>query len=156
MPLPSAEGVYPGAIVYLTSPVDGSEKYVIAQTIALQRANKLVLPVPHTTKTGHPMNKYLAKTATVAVFASAGLALGAGTAGANPVDVPKPPTPPWSESADGLTYCYEGFCDNWDKLSNYVCTTGAPTALICDGIMLGVRLLPPLNIGDLVPHNLIP
>jgi hypothetical protein len=80
---------------------------------------------------------------------------GTGLAAADPVNNPKPPSPPWSKSADGLTYCFEGYCDNWDKLSNYVCTTEAPTALICDGIMLGVRILPPLNIGDLVPHNII-
>ncbi|WP_276521964.1 hypothetical protein [Gordonia terrae] len=39
--------------------------------------------------------------------------------------------------------------------SNYVCTTAAPTALLCDGIMVGVRVLPPLDIGPLVPHNII-
>jgi hypothetical protein len=50
---------------------------------------------------------------------------------------------------------FAGYCDNWDKLDNYICTTGAPTALVCDAIMLGVRVLPPLNIADLVPHRLI-
>jgi hypothetical protein len=77
------------------------------------------------------------------------------TAAADHVDMPKPSGPPWSVSHDGLTYCFAGFCDNWDKLDNYVCTTGAPTALVCDAIMLGVRILPPLNIGDLVPHHII-
>ena len=78
-----------------------------------------------------------------------------GTASANHVDQPKPSGPPWRVSHDGRTYCFAGYCDNWDKLDNYVCTTGAPTALVCDVIMLGVRVLPPLNVGDLVPHNVI-
>ncbi|MEY1673238.1 hypothetical protein AB4Z55_03575 [Gordonia sp. ABKF26] len=39
--------------------------------------------------------------------------------------------------------------------SNYVCTTAAPTALLCDGIMVGVRVLPPLDIGPRFPHNII-
>lgn len=78
-----------------------------------------------------------------------------GTASADHVNQPKPSGPPWSASPDGLTYCFAGYCDNWDKLDNYVCTTGAPTALACDAIMLGVRVLPPLNVGDLVPHNII-
>lgn len=87
--------------------------------------------------------------AAVALFGSAGLAA------ADPVDNPKPSGPPWSESRDGLTFCFEGYCDNWDKLDNYVCTTGAPTALVCDAIMVAVRVLPPTSIGDLVPHNII-
>ncbi|MET3860819.1 hypothetical protein ABIE38_001741 [Dietzia sp. 2505] len=85
-----------------------------------------------------------------------GTVLGAtGMASADPVNNPKPTGPPWSPSADGLTWCFEGYCDNWDKLDNYVCTTAAPTALLCDVIMVGVRVLPPLNIGDLVPHHII-
>lgn len=99
--------------------------------------------------------KTLAKAAAIALLAAGGATLGAGVAGAEPVNVPKPQTPPWSKSADGLTYCFEGYCDNWDKRSNYVCTTGAPTALLCDGIMIGVRVLPPLDIGPLVPHSII-
>ncbi|MGW0038067.1 hypothetical protein [Gordonia sp. NPDC003376] len=91
----------------------------------------------------------------IAVLAVLGAAATAGTAAADHVDQPKPSGPPWSESRDGLTYCFEGFCDNWDKLDNYVCTTGAPTALVCDAIMVGVRVLPPMNIGDLVPHNIV-
>jgi hypothetical protein len=134
----------------------GGEIYVIAQMTALPTEHTLVSLIRQQRDRAQIVTKNIARTAAVGVFAAAGLALGAGTAGANPVDVPKPPTPPWSKSADGLTYCYEGYCDNWDKMSNYVCTTAAPTALICDGIMLGVRLLPPINIGDLVPHNLIP
>lgn len=96
-------------------------------------------------------------TRTLAISAIAVSALvGSGAvASADPVDHPKPSGPPWSESADGLTYCFAGYCDNWDKLSNYVCTTGAPTGLLCDAIMIGVRVLPPLNIGDLVPHSII-
>jgi hypothetical protein len=87
---------------------------------------------------------------------AAAAVLGAtGTASADHVDEPKPSGPPWSVSHDGLTYCFEGYCDNWDKLDNYVCTTGAPTAPVCDVVMIGVRLLPPVNIGDLVPHNII-
>ncbi|MBQ7803956.1 hypothetical protein [Rhodococcus sp. (in: high G+C Gram-positive bacteria)] len=102
------------------------------------------------------MNKNALRALAVSGIAVA-VTLGAsGTAFADHVDNPKPSGPPWSESADGLTFCFSGFCDNWDKLDNYVCTTGAPTAVACDVIMAGVRLLPPLNIGDLVPHNIIP
>ncbi|MFT0661991.1 hypothetical protein ACMHYS_29075 [Rhodococcus erythropolis] len=61
----------------------------------------------------------------------------------------------WSESADGLTYCFAGYCDNWDKLDNYVCTTAAPTGVLCDAIMIGVRILPSTDIGNLIPHNII-
>ncbi|MGV9827563.1 MULTISPECIES: hypothetical protein [unclassified Gordonia (in: high G+C Gram-positive bacteria)] len=83
-------------------------------------------------------------------------AIGAPVASADHVNVPKPPTPPWSRSADGLTYCFVGHCENWDKLGNYVCETGVPTAPVCEAIMAVVRALPPTNIGDLVPHNVIP
>jgi hypothetical protein len=95
------------------------------------------------------------RTLAVSGMAAAAIFATAGVASANPVDEPKPSGPPWSSSPDGLTWCFEGFCDNWDKLDNYVCTTGAPTALICDAIMIAVRVLPPTNIGDLVPHEII-
>lgn len=101
------------------------------------------------------MNKNVLRTFAASGIAAFALLGTAGVASANPVDHPKPSGPPWSVSVDGLTYCFEGFCDNWDKESNYVCTTGAPTALLCDVIMVGVRVLPPTNIGDLVPHEII-
>lgn len=101
------------------------------------------------------MYKHTLRALAVSGVAAVALFGAAGTASADHVDNPKPSGPPWSESADGLTYCFEGYCDNWDKLSNYVCTTAAPTALACDIIMLGVRVLPPMNIGDLVPHHII-
>lgn len=102
------------------------------------------------------MHLMLARAIALTGIAAATVVGAAGTASADHVNKPKPSGPPWSVSADGLTYCFAGFCDNWDKVDNYVCTTGAPTAVLCDGIMLSVRLLPPLNIGDLVPHHLIP
>ncbi|WP_072803526.1 hypothetical protein [Rhodococcoides yunnanense] len=101
------------------------------------------------------MYKTVARVLVTGAFAATALIGSTAIASADPVDNQKPSGPPWSESRDGLTFCFEGFCDNWDKLDNYVCTTGAPTALICDAIMVGVRVLPPLNIGDLVPHNII-
>lgn len=101
------------------------------------------------------MIKTALRTAAVAGIAATAFFGSGALASADPVDNPKPVGPPWSESRDGLTYCFAGYCDNWDKLDNYVCTTGAPTALLCDAIMVGVRVLPPLNIGDLVPHNII-
>lgn len=101
------------------------------------------------------MKKNALRGLAVSGAAVAAILAAAGTASADHVDKPKPTGPPWSESHNGLTYCFAGYCDNWDKLDNYVCTTGAPTALACDAIMLGVRLLPPLNIGDLVPHRII-
>lgn len=101
------------------------------------------------------MNKNALRAMVVSGFAAVALVGSTGIAAAEPVDNPKPSGPPWSESRDGLTYCFEGFCDNWDKLDNYVCTTGAPTALLCDAIMVGVRVLPPLEIGNLVPHDII-
>nr|WP_296774230.1 hypothetical protein [Rhodococcus sp. (in: high G+C Gram-positive bacteria)] len=101
------------------------------------------------------MKNTFRRAAAITALTAAALAGSAAIASADPVDNPKPSGPPWSESRDGLTFCFEGYCDNWDKLDNYVCTTGAPTALVCDAIMVGVRVLPPLNIGDLVPHNII-
>jgi hypothetical protein len=101
------------------------------------------------------MQKTALRALAIGGIAAAAILGTAGTASADHIDKPKPSSPPWSESSDGLTYCFEGYCDSWDKLDNYVCTTAAPTALICDGIMLGVRVLPPINIGDLVPHNII-
>ncbi|MFD1812642.1 hypothetical protein [Rhodococcus gannanensis] len=101
------------------------------------------------------MKKNTLRALTVTGVAAAAVLGAAGTASADHVDKPKPSGPPWSVSHDGLTYCFEGYCESWDKLGNYVCTTGAPTAPVCDAVMIGVRLLPPLNIGDLVPHNII-
>ncbi|GAB2670836.1 hypothetical protein GCM10027169_35830 [Gordonia jinhuaensis] len=77
-------------------------------------------------------------------------------ASADHVNVPKPPTPPWSRTADGLTYCFVGHCESWDKLNNYVCQTGVPTGPVCDVIMAAVRALPPVDVGNFVPHNIIP
>lgn len=101
------------------------------------------------------MNKTMIRAASIVALTVAGVLGTAGTAAADHVDIPKPSGPPWTASADGLTYCFEGYCDNWDKLSNYVCTTAGPTAPICETLMVGVRLLPPLPIGNLVPHHII-
>lgn len=101
------------------------------------------------------MNKAIMRAAAIVGMVSAGVLGAGGTASADHVDIPKPSGPPWSVSDDGLTYCFEGYCDNWDKLSNYVCTTAATTAPVCDLIMVGVRVLPPLPVGNLVPHHII-
>jgi hypothetical protein len=103
----------------------------------------------------HSMRTSALRAAAVTGFAAVALFGSGALASADPVDHPKPVGPPWSVTPDGLTYCFAGYCDNWDKLDNYVCTTGADTALLCDAIMVGVRLLPPLDIGNLVPHNII-
>jgi hypothetical protein len=102
------------------------------------------------------MNTIALRTLTAGALTAGALFAAAAAASADPVTVPTPPTPPWSRSADGLTYCFEGHCLNWDKTGHYVCQTGGPTGPVCDVIMLGVRALPPTNIGDLVPHNIIP
>lgn len=101
------------------------------------------------------MTKTIIRALAATALTGAALLSTAGVASANPVNVPKPPTPPWSRTADGLTYCFEGHCLNWDKTGHYVCQTGVPSGGVCDAIMVVVRALPPTNIGDLVPHNII-
>ena len=102
------------------------------------------------------MRKNALRSVVIGALAVPAVVFGAvGTAGADHVDVPKPTSPPWTEQRDGLTWCYRE-CLNWDKTDHYVCTTGSPAWVLCDGIMIAVRVLPPLNIGDLVPHNIIP
>lgn len=103
------------------------------------------------------MSKSTIRSIVIGALALPAIVFGAaGTAGADHVNVPKPPSPPWTEQRDGLTWCYREGCMNWDKTNHYVCTTDSPAWVLCDGIMIAVRVLPPLNIGDHVPHHLIP
>lgn len=101
------------------------------------------------------MKKLLVSTIAGVAFAGAAMIGAAGDASADHVNVKKP-GPPWSKSRDGLTYCYIQECLNFDKTGRYVCTTDSPAALICDAIMVYVRAVPPANIGDTIPHHLIP
>lgn len=96
-------------------------------------------------------------------IAAAGAILAAGPAIAQPVvpvaderpcqniDASQCPVQP---SEDGLSWCYRGVCSNYDKLGNFVCTSGGSTPLafltdpLCAVAMGGIRLLPPIPIGE--------
>lgn len=116
---------------------------------------------------GKPMalRTAIARCALALGIAGAGLLVAPMSAGAQPVA----PTPvaderpcrdidagacPVQPSEDELSWCYRGVCSNYDKLGNFVCTSGGATPLafltdpFCNLAMAGVRALPPFPLGE--------
>lgn len=56
----------------------------------------------------------------------------------------------WTPSADGLTWSLYNRSAHYDKAGNFVCQTGylVNDAAGCEGMMVAVRTLPQLPIGD--------